>query len=161
MRLSTLLATSAAAVATAVVGAVATAPDSLWYRTLRKPDWQPPSTVFPAVWTPLYADVAVTSAVALDGLGARPAEYAAYRRALSVNLVLNGAWSWLFWRSRQPWLAAAECAVLTVSSADLVRRTARVDRRAALALTPYALWCGFATVLSTTLAAKNPQRVTV
>lgn len=159
MRWTTILKTSAAATAAAVAGAVATKPDSLWYRTLRKPDFQPPSQVFPAVWTPLYADIAVTSAVSLDTLQAtRPAEHTAYRRALTVNLVLNGAWSWLFWRSKQPWLAAAECAVLTVSSADLVRRTARANRAAGVALAPYALWCGFATVLSTAIARRNPGR---
>ncbi|RIK15952.1 MAG: TspO protein [Acidobacteria bacterium] len=157
MRMTTLLRTSAAVAATAVAGAVATDPDSLWYRTLRKPDWQPPGPAFPAVWTPLYADIAVTSAVALDRLEAagRHGERAAYRRALAVNLALNAGWSWLFWRSRRPWLAAAECAVLAVSSADLVRRTSRASRGAGLALAPYAAWCAFATALSTTIAVKN------
>lgn len=155
MRWTTLLGTAAAATTAAAAGALATQPDSLWYRTLHKPDWQPPSQVFPAVWTPLYADIAVTSARTLDRLGAAPQERAAYRRALVLNLALNGAWSWLFWRSRRPWWAAVECAVLTVSSADLVRRTARVHRGAGAALAPYALWCGFATVLSATIARKN------
>ncbi|WP_324653355.1 TspO/MBR family protein [Georgenia sp. H159] len=159
MHCPTLLRTTAAAAGTAVVGALATTPDSLWYRTLRKPSFQPPAAAFPLVWTALYADIAVTSAVTLDATeAASPSEHAAYRRALAVNLALNGAWSWLFWRSRQPWLAAAECAVLTVSSADLVRRTAGANRAAGIALAPYAAWCGFATVLSTAIARKNPGR---
>jgi benzodiazapine receptor len=49
--------------------------------------------------------------------------------ALGVNLVLNAGWSWLFFRYHRPWVAAAECAVLTVSSADLVRRVGSVDHR--------------------------------
>lgn len=160
MRISTLLRTSAAVTATAVAGGLATDPDSLWYRTLRKPDWQPPSAVFPAVWTPLYADVALTSAVALDELRdrGRQEERTAYRRALTVNLALNAGWSWLFWRSRRPWLAAAECGILALSSADLVRRTYRADRAAGVALAPYAAWCGFATALSTAIAVRNPRR---
>ncbi len=159
MRWTTLLKTSAAATVTAVTGALATKPGSPWYRTLRKPDFQPPAAVFPAVWTPLYADIAVTSAVALDALQAtKPAERTAYRRALTVNLTLNGAWSWLFWRSKQPWVSAAECAALTLSSVDLVRRTARANRAAGLALAPYAAWCAFATALSTAIALKNPGR---
>lgn len=72
-----------------------------------------------------------------------------------MNLALNAGWSRLFWRSRRPWLAAAECAVLAVSSADLVRRTSRASRGAGLALAPYAAWCAFATALSTTIAVKN------
>ncbi|AXH98121.1 TspO/MBR family protein [Ornithinimicrobium avium] len=160
MRLTTLLTTSASVAGTAVAGVLATDPDSLWYRTLRKPEWQPPSTVFPLVWTPLYAGLAVTSAVALDELeeSGRRTERAAYRRALTANLVLNAGWSWLFWRGRRPWLAAAECAVLAVSSADLVRRTSRARPVAGAALAPYAAWCGFATVLSTAIAMKNPRR---
>lgn len=56
---------------------------------------------------------------------------------------------------RRPWLAAAECAVLAVSSADLVRRTSRASRGAGMALAPYAALCAFATALSTTIAVKN------
>jgi len=43
------------------------------------------------VWTLLYSDIAVTSAVALDRLEGD--EAVAYRRALAANLVLNASWS--------------------------------------------------------------------
>jgi translocator protein len=39
-------------------------------------------------------------------------------------------------------------AALTLSSADLARRAAAADPRAGAALSPYPLWCAFATVLS-------------
>jgi tryptophan-rich sensory protein len=74
---------------------------------------------------------------------------------LATNFVLNAAWSWLFWRSRQPWLAAAEAAVLAVSSADLVRRAGRLSPAVAGALAPYPAWCGFATVLSAAIWRRN------
>lgn len=166
MKLMTVVWTAAATAATAAAGGVATAPDGAWYRQLRKPDWQPPAVAFPVVWTALYADLAVSSAVALDSNGApdaaggksRQQEIAAYRGALAANLVLNALWSWLFWRARRPWLAAAECAVLTASSADLVRRTYNLNRSAGVALAPYAVWCGFATALSTAVAKLNPLK---
>ncbi|UUL77894.1 tryptophan-rich sensory protein [Pseudarthrobacter sp. Fe7] len=66
--------------------------------------------------------------------------------------------AWLFWRSRRPWLAAAEAAVLAASSADLVRRTYRLHRTAGASLAPYAAWCGFATVLSAAIARLNPGK---
>lgn len=167
MKLVTVVWTAAATAATAAAGGVATDPDSGWYRRLRKPRWQPPAIAFPVVWTALYADLAVSSAVALesndvpDTPGGKTAqqEIRDYRRALAANLVLNAGWSWLFWRSRRPWLAAAECAVLTASSADLVRRTYKLNRGAGVALAPYALWCGFATVLSMAIARLNPRAV--
>ena len=167
MKLLTLAWTAAATAATAAAGGVATEPDSRWYRALRKPDWQPPALAFPVVWTALYADLAVSSAVALDSGGAtddagrwdsddREWKLRAYRGALAANFVLNASWSWFFWRSRRPWLAAAEATVLAASSADLVRRTYQLHRGAGVALAPYALWCGFATVLSTAVARLNP-----
>lgn len=159
MRASTLAKTAAAVAATAVSGSVATDPSSAWYRSLRKPPFQPPSAVFPVVWTALYADIALSGAAALDGLEGRAqeAERRRYLRAFTVNLALNAAWSWLFWRSRKPWIAAAECALLAASSADLVRRTGRVSRASGAALAPYALWCTCATVLTAAIARRNPR----
>ncbi len=153
MRGGTLVRTALVVTATAVAGGLATDPSSTWYRALRKPSWQPPPTAYGLVWTPLYADLAVTSARAIDALD-EPGR-AAYRRALGANLVLNAGWNVLFFRARRPWLAAAECAALTVSSADLVRRTAAVDRRAAIALAPYPAWCAFATALTAAIARLN------
>ncbi|PFG40099.1 TspO/MBR related protein [Georgenia soli] len=155
MRPRTLAATAAAVVATAVAGSLATDPDDRWYRDLDKPSWQPPPVAFPVVWTALYADIAAASAAVLSDEAPTPADHRAYRVALGTNLALNAGWSWLFFRSRRPWLAAAECLVLTASSADLVRRTARVRPRAGAALAPYAAWCAFATVLSTAIARRN------
>jgi len=90
----------------------------------------------------LYADIALASGHAINRLNEEGRVH--QRRligALGVNLALNAGWSWLFFRYHRPWVAAAECAVLTASSADLVRRVGSVDRRAGIALAPYPLWC--------------------
>jgi benzodiazapine receptor len=145
--------------ATAVAGGLATDPDSTYYRTLDKPDWQPPPPVYGIVWTPLYADIALATGHAISTLGdqGKPAERRSLFAALAVNLALNAGWSWLFFRGHRPWVAAAECAVLTASSADLVRRVGAADRRAGIALAPYPLWTGFATVLTAAIARRNPR----
>jgi benzodiazapine receptor len=148
----TLTGTCVAVAVTAVVGAMPVEPDGRWYRQLRKPDWQPPPWVFGPVWTALYADLALSSAVALSVLPG----HSSYARALAGNLALNAGWSWVFWRVRRPWWAAVEAAVLTVSSADLLARTVRVHPRAGAALVPYVAWCAFATMLSTAVARRNP-----
>ncbi|HEX8497312.1 MAG TPA: TspO/MBR family protein [Actinomycetales bacterium] len=160
MRWPILSRTTAATTATAVAGALLTDPGSRWYRRLDLPRWQPAPSTFPLVWLPLYVDIAVCSAIALDRLSADPArrgERRQYRGVLGTNLALNAGWTLLFFRARRPWLAAAECAVLTVSSADLTFRTAHADRRAGLALAPYPLWCAFATVLTVAIARRNPR----
>ena len=98
-----------------------------------------------------YADIAATSAEAIDRLrtAGRHQEARRYAAALGVNLMLNAGWSWLFFRHHRLGASALGAAVLTASSADLAQRAARADRRAGTALSPYPLWCAFATVLAT------------
>ena len=130
MRPATVLGTTAATAITAFVGSVASrGSDSRWYRRLRKPSFQPPASAFPIVWTALYADIAVTSAAAIDELTRRRELDArrAYVAALAANLVLNGSWSWVFFKGGRLVPATVVAALLAASSADLVRRTARRD----------------------------------
>jgi benzodiazapine receptor len=149
--------TGAGVTVSAAVGAAATTPDADWYVAADKPAWQPPPIAFPLVWTPLYADIAVTTAAALAELEAtgRHADATALRRALAANLVLNTGWSVLFWRARRPWFATAWCAVLAASSAALVRRVHAVDPVLGRALAPYPAWCAFATALNGSIARRN------
>ena len=101
MRTSTLVGTALATASTAVIGSIASKRGvQTWYPKLDKPGYVPPNGVFPVAWTTLYADIAVTSASAIDrmrddGDDARRRNYVA---ALGVNLVLNAGWSWLFFR---------------------------------------------------------------
>lgn len=154
-----ILGATALGVATAAgAGSVASADAaSRWYARLRKPAYQPPRAAFPIVWTTLYGDIAATSAVAIDRLRAtgRHDKARGYSAALVVNLLLNAGWSWLFFRYHKLGAAAVGAAALTASSADLVRRTAEASPRGGLALLPYPVWCGFATVLSTHLWRLN------
>ena len=155
-----VLTISGATVASAAIGSLATDPDSRWYRTLKQPPWQPPTIAFPLVWTPLYVDIAATSVATLtrlEGEG-KVDEAASYRRALWANLVLNTAWSVIFWRVRRPRLAAAEAAVLAVSSADLARRAGKAGGRTRWTLMPYPVWTAFAAALSTSIARRNRKR---
>ncbi len=162
MRTSTFIGSAAAVVATAAVGGLATRPasQSVWYRQLRKPGYQPPRSAFPVVWPVLYADIAAVSAATFDRL--RDAENApaarSYLGALAVNLVLNASWSWVFFNRRYLAVAAAVNAALTASSADLARRAIAVGGRRAAWLWLYPAWCGFAFALSTHIWLLNRQR---
>lgn len=151
MRPSTLARTGAAVAVTAVVGGLASRPaQSAWFAQLKKPSFQPPRQAFPIVWPVLYADIAAVSAETVDGLRdqGRDDEARSYSRLLALNLVLNGAWSWLFFNRRLLGTSAVAAAALTASSADLTRRSVRVRGATAAPLTLYPLWCAFATVLS-------------
>lgn len=141
-----------ATAAAATAGSAATTTGSQWYQRLEKPPFQPPPAVFPVAWTTLYVDIAATTARALTR--ADPAQQRRLRNALLLNLALNASWSWVFFRAHRLGAATAVAAALTLSSADLTRRTAAVDR-AGLLLAAYPAWCGFATVLSGALWRRN------
>ncbi len=158
MRPITLAKTATAALTTALVGGLASRPaQSNWYESLRKPSFQPPRQAFPVVWPILYAGIAVVSARTIDRLrtDGRQGEARAYTAALSVNLAVNAAWSWVFFSRRQLGAAAVTAAALTASSADLTRRAVQAQGAAGAVLAPYPLWCGFATALSTRIWMLN------
>ena len=79
----------------------------------------------------------------------------AYTAALTTNLVLNGSWTWLFFTRRQLGASAVVAALLTAGSADLTRRAVRAGGWRGAPLAAYALWCGFATLLSTRIWMLN------
>ena len=149
--------TAAATALTAVSGSLATNPGSGWYRALSKPSWQPPGWLFPIVWTGLYSAIALGSARVIRQLDATGGEEAAkrFRTALSVNLVLNQAWSWVFFKAHLLRPATVVAAALAASSADLARRAGATGTGAAAAFAPYAAWCSFATALTAELARRN------
>jgi benzodiazapine receptor len=146
----TRLLAAAGPVGAAVVGGLATDPQSAWFRGLAKPTWYPPPQAFGVVWTGLYAGLAWAAGDVL-AKGGGPS----FARAYAANLVLNTAWTPVFFRAHRPWPAAAESALLTASTVDLVRRAAGVSPPAAAALVPYAAWTAFATALTVAIARRN------
>ena len=152
-----LAATGTAAAVSAGLGGAATTPDADWYVALEKPPWEPPPIAFPLVWTPLYADIAIVTALGLTELEkqGRTEELAGLRRHLAINLVLNTGWSVLFWRGRRPWASTAWCALLTAHSALMARKLRDIDPRLGNAWAPYPAWCAFATTLNASIARRN------
>ncbi|WP_051276963.1 TspO/MBR family protein [Marmoricola sp. URHB0036] len=155
--LRNLALTGLASAVSAGLGGVATTPESAWYQRLDKPRWQPPALAFPLVWTPLYADIAVTTAAALTVLEeeGRIDEADGLRRSLALNLALNTGWSVVFWRVRRPWVSTAWCGVLTWQSLFVARRLQHVDPALHNAWAPYPAWTLFATALNASIARRN------
>ena len=161
MQIKTLIPTAVAVTATAVLGGLASRPaQSAWYANLKKPPYQPPRQAFPIVWPILYADIAATSSSTIDELDRRGQsdEKRAYIAALATNLVLNGGWSWLFFNRGWLGTSAIAAGALTLSSADLTRRSIAVHGTKAAPLAAYPVWTAFATALSTHIWALNRRR---
>ena len=130
-----------------------------WYAALRKPAWNPPGWIFAPVWTALYVLIGISGWLAWREVWERRrAQVAAGRTALglyAVQLVLNGAWSWLFFGLHRPGLAFAEILVLWAAILATIVAFWRVRPFAGALLLPYAAWVSFAAVLNGTLWRMN------
>ena len=129
------------------LGALATTPEiEGWYQTLEKPSWNPPAWVFGPVWTLLYLLMAIAAWVVW-----KPAGYKAAAMPLNLfglQLLLNLAWSWIFFHYHQSGIAFLDIDLLWLS---IVGTTVAFFRRSLLAgwlMVPYLAWVSFAAVLN-------------
>jgi tryptophan-rich sensory protein len=128
-------------------------PPGEWYASLKKPSWNPPGWVFGPVWTALYAMMAVAAWLVWKRGG-----WAAQRRLLMLflaQLILNAAWTPLFFGLHRPGLAFAEIVLLWLAIAATLAAFRPVNRVAAWLLAPYLAWVSFAAGLNFTLWRLN------
>jgi translocator protein len=124
-----------------------------WYAGLAKPSWTPPGYLFGPVWTLLYTLMGVSAWLVWKQAG-----FAGATPALTlflVQLVLNGAWSWIFFGMHKPALAFFEIIVMWVLIFATLLAFWRVNQTAGLLLIPYLAWVSFATALNFALWQKN------
>jgi tryptophan-rich sensory protein len=118
-----------------------------WYLDLAKPAWQPPGWVFAPVWTLIFACCAWAFAEAWAGAGTRAAR-GIIVWLFGLNMLLNVAWSFLFFTLRRPDWAMFEVVLLWLSIAALIRKVLPASRRAATLLVPYLVWVAIAALLN-------------
>ncbi|MFG1922169.1 TspO/MBR family protein [Cryptosporangium sp. NPDC048952] len=140
-----------AAFAAAAVGGVASADAGSYYNGLDRPAWAPPSGLFGPVWTVLYTMIAISGWLVWRRVGLRAVPFGLY----AAQLVLNGAWTWLFFGFEQPGAAFAEIVVLWLVILANAVVFHRVSRAAGLLLVPYLVWVGYAAALNLALWITN------
>ena len=125
-------------------------PPDAWYAGLAKPAFMPPNWVFPSVWTLLYFVVAFAAArvFTYDGLGVAIWIWGA-------QMVLNALWTPIFFRYHLIGWALIDAIALFVLILATIVAFWRVDRVSARLMIPYALWVGFAVVLTGSLWQLN------
>lgn len=139
----------------ALLGSWGSADAAEQYLRLSRPSWAPPSSVFGPVWTVLYAAMAYGAFRAFTREPARRRRIPLYRD-YSLLLLLNAAWTWLFFRFGLGIVAALDSAAMLVLLAGLFARFARRDLPAGLLLLPAILWTAFATALTVAITWLNP-----
>jgi len=118
-----------------------------WYPGLAKPWFNPPSWVFGPAWTLLYLLMGVALWLVWRRLGENPQVPRALA-AFALQLLLNGAWSILFFGLRAPGVAFVGIVLLWSAITLTIVWFRPVSRAAAALLVPYWLWVGFATLLN-------------
>jgi tryptophan-rich sensory protein len=130
-----------------IIPSILTAEDvATWYPTLAKPAFTPPSWLFGPVWTTLYLLMGVALYLVWRSDRSRVRRVAL--AAFGVQLVLNAAWSLVFFGSRAIFGGLVVIVALLAVILATMALFARIDRRAAALLVPYLLWVGFATALN-------------
>lgn len=136
-------------------GAVGSGADDPWFVALNKPQLYPPPQTFGIVWTVLYILMGLALAMVVAARGAPERRLAIV--AFAVQLLLNLAWSPLFFAAHQITAALVLLVVLDVAVLLTMVLFQRVRPLAALLLAPYLLWVIFATYLNWEFRTANPE----
>ena len=117
-----------------------------WYAALAKPAWTPPNWLFPVAWTLLYLSIAISGWLVWRMVAVRPTALAF--SLYGLQLVLNAAWSWLFFGLHRMDLAFMNIVALWVAILATIIAFCQIRPAAGLLLIPYLLWVGFAAALN-------------
>jgi benzodiazapine receptor len=123
-----------------------------WYEGLQKPPLNPPSWVFGPVWSVLYLAIAVAGWLVWRARPASPGPLTLW----GGQLVLNAAWSLLFFGLHLPSLALLDILLLLGLLIATTTAFLRVRIMAGALFLPYTAWVGFAAYLNAGLWYLNP-----
>jgi translocator protein len=134
----------------AAIGAFFPAPG--YYAELTTPEWAPPDWLFGPVWTALYVLIGLAAWLVWRSAGIHPWAHGLWL----VQLVLNGAWTPLFFGLQQPAVALVGIAALWLAIVATIVAFWRIRPLAGAILLPYLAWVSFATALNVEIWRLNP-----
>lgn len=121
-----------------------------WYAQLEKPPLNPPNWVFGPVWFTLYVMIAVAGWRIWMNTPKPPA-----MKFWGAQMLLNWAWSPVWFGANQPWLALAIILAMWLAILGFILTARRRDPLAAWLFGPYLAWVSFATYLNLSIAILN------
>ena len=119
----------------------------LWYSTLNKPSFSPPSWVFGPVWTILYAMMGIALFLIWTNKIQREKKQQAIL-VFSTQLFLNAIWSPVFFGLHSPFMGLIIIVLLWISILLTIIDFYKISKTAAALIVPYFLWVSFATILN-------------
>ncbi|MDF1608140.1 tryptophan-rich sensory protein [Hoeflea sp. YIM 152468] len=123
-----------------------------WYQQLRRPSWTPPNWAFPVVWSILYIAIGISGWLVWQTAGA-----GIIMALWLLQLILNGAWSWLFFGRHRMDLAFIDVCLLLLTILAYIAFASMVLPLAALLFVPYAVWVATAAALNHAVWRLNPD----
>ena len=117
-----------------------------WYRSIQKPDWNPPDWIFAPVWTTLY----IMMGIALFLVWKRK-EQAQRNTAILwfiVQLAMNFFWTFIFFGKHEIAGALVEIIALWLAILITILLFARINKLAAWLMVLYISWVSFAVLLN-------------
>lgn len=125
-----------------------------WYRSLRKPPWQPPDWLFGPAWTTILGLAAWAAVLAWNGASSA-ADRSLIIMVYAVNFVCHLAWSPLFFKLKRPDWALIEVVFLWASVLSLCVLLRPYSILASWLVVPYLVWVSFAAVLNLAITRLN------
>ena len=123
-----------------------------YYNTLKLPPLSPPDWLFPVMWGIIYALLGASAylvfRVSNESTGTTFAMFV-------TQLVLNLAWSVIFFRLHMLTVAAVVLVALTIVVGIMLLDFYRKNKTAGLLNLPYLFWCMFACYLNIGIAMLN------
>jgi len=133
--------------ATSIIGSIANiniTSDS-WYDELVKSSLNPPGFVFGIVWPILYILMAIVSFQASEKIW----------KLFIFQLILNAAWSWIFFYFQAPLIALLDITFLIVINLKIMGQLRSFSTMLFLLYLPYLLWLFFAAFLNISIIYLN------
>jgi tryptophan-rich sensory protein len=130
-----------------------------WFDALLKPSFMPPGWAFAVIWPILYALMGLALGIILAARGARGRGVAI--TLFIIQLILNLAWSPLFFAAHQVTIAFGVVVAMLVAAVATAASFARIRSGAALLLVPYIAWLVFAALLNFEIMQLNPSAETL
>ena len=118
------------------------------YEEIIVPDIAPPSWLFPIVWTILYVLMGISSGLVYSNREREPEAARTGLTTYAVSLVINFAWSIIFFNANAFLLAFIWLILLLYTILRTIYYYYKVDKIAAFLQIPYALWVAFAGYLN-------------
>ena len=123
-----------------------------FYDTLKSPPLAPPAWLFPVMWAIIYGLLGASAYLVFRVSGDNSGTSV---KIFAVQMILNLAWSIIFFRLHFLWAAAVTLVALTIAVGLMVLDFYRKRKLAGLMNLLYLFWCMFACYLNIGVAVLN------